>query len=131
MLLVVSCLLLLGDGRQKYIYICITLAYMTLYVIGTLQCISGQTCSVSQTGQIRLSKTSTVNLNNSGRVEICIGGVWGTIAADSVAIPWSEKNAQVACIELGYSGALNSIFQRTYVQTYPSTSTSMFSHVMY
>ena len=42
-------------------------------------------------------------------------GVWGTIAADSVGTPWSEKNAQVACIQLGFSGALNAIFHRTYM----------------
>ena len=42
-----------------------------------------------------------------------MGGVWGTIAADSVTTPWSEKNAQVACIQLGFSGALNAVFHNT------------------
>ena len=42
-----------------------------------------------------------------------MGGVWGTIAADSVATPWSEKNVQVACIEAGFSGVLNVILQET------------------
>ena len=46
-----------------------------------------------------------------------MGGVWGTIAADSIATPWNEKNAQVACIELGFSGTLNAVFQRTYDHT--------------
>ena len=49
----------------------------------------------------------------AGRIEICQGGVWGTICADSESTPWSEKNAQVACRTLGYSGALNSILQNT------------------
>ena len=36
-----------------------------------------------------------------------MGGVWGTIAADSVNTPWSDKNAQVACIQAGFNGVLN------------------------
>ena len=79
--------------------------FIALYVTGQFPCTEGQ---------LRLTQTTSVNLRNAGRVEICIGGfMWGTIAADSVTIPWSEKNAQVACIELGFSGALNSILQRT------------------
>ena len=73
----------------------------------------GQSCEPE--GDLRLSHSDPVNLPNAGRVEICMGGVWGTIAADSVATPWSEKNAQVACIQLGFSGALNVIIQHTYV----------------
>ena len=41
-----------------------------------------------------------------------MGGVWGTIAADSSDTPWSEKNAQVACIQAGFSGVLNVILNR-------------------
>ena len=44
-----------------------------------------------------------------------MGGMWGTIAAESFVTLWSEKNAQVACIELGFSGALNVILQATYM----------------
>ena len=50
----------------------------------------------------------------AGRVEICHNGVWGTICGESDTIPWAEKNAQVVCKQLGYSGALNSILQDTY-----------------
>ena len=78
-----------------------------MYIVAT----SGETCSV--TGDIRLVQSNSINLTNAGRVEICMGGVWGTIAADAVGTPWSEKNAQVACIQRSYDGALNSIFQRT------------------
>ena len=52
------------------------------------------------------------SVDNAGRVEICMSGVWGTIAADSLATPWSEKNAQVACIKAGFSGVLNVILQK-------------------
>ena len=75
----------------------------------------GQSCN--QSGQLRLFESATfsgTNLSNAGRVEICMGGVWGTIAADSIAAPWSEKNAQVACIQLGFTGVINAVFQRTY-----------------
>ena len=74
---------------------------------------TGQSCLTE--GQLRLFQTTSVDRSNAGRVEICMGGVWGTIAADSITTPWSEKNAQVACLQLGFSGALNAIFQRTYV----------------
>ena len=73
----------------------------------------GESCS--NDGQLRLTQTASVDLPNAGRVEICAAGSWGTIAASSIISPWSEKNAQVACVELGFSGALNSIFQHTSV----------------
>jgi hypothetical protein len=41
-------------------------------------------------------------------------GVWGTIAADYSDAPWNDSNAQVACIQLGFSGALNAILPNTY-----------------
>ena len=44
---------------------------------------------------------------------MCLNGAWGTICADGLDTPWSEKNAQVACRALGYSGALNSILHNT------------------
>ena len=51
--------------------------------------------------------------DRAGRIEVCLNGVWGTICADGLDTPWSEKNAQVACRTLGYSGALNSILHNT------------------
>ena len=42
-----------------------------------------------------------------------MNGVWGTIAADFVTTPWSEKNAQVACIQADFSGVLNVVLQET------------------
>lgn len=79
---------------------------MTLCVV-----VAGQSCLLE--GQLRLSQTDSIDRSNAGRVDICMDGVWGTIAADSQFTPWSEKNAQVACIELDFSGALNSILQQT------------------
>ena len=65
-------------------------------------------------GDVQVYQTTSFgSIDNAGRVEICMGGVWGTIAADSIATLWSEKNAQVACIQAGFSGVLNVILQRT------------------
>ena len=66
-------------------------------------------------GDLQLIMTASVNqaavVPTAGRLEVCLNGQWGTIAADSFTTPWSEKNAQVACQQLGFSGALNSILQ--------------------
>lgn len=54
-------------------------------------------------------ESGAVQLGSLGRVEYCSAGQWGSICLDSATTPWSEKNAQVVCKQLGYSGALNSV----------------------
>lgn len=53
----------------------------------------GLTCTV---GSIRL-----VNGNSSleGRVEVCSGGLWGTVCDDF----WSDIDSRVVCRQLGYT----------------------------
>ena len=48
-------------------------------------------------------------MNHAGRVEVCVGGVWGAVCGESASALWSLKNAQVVCKQLGYVTAINSI----------------------
>ena len=79
-------------------------------------CAGQRFCSPDSEGRVQIfSQTSSFSgVINAGRVEICMNRVWGTIAADSTITPWSEKNAQVACIQAGFlGGVLNVIRQNT------------------
>ena len=52
-----------------------------------------QSCFVE--GEIRLEGGTT---SREGRVEMCSGGVWGTICDNG----WSNTDARVVCRQLGY-----------------------------
>ena len=84
--------------------------YVFLFSINT-----GQTRSCPTEGDVQIYQTNSFgSVGNAGRVEVCLGRVWGTIAADSITTPWSEKNAQVACIQAGFKGGvLNVVLQET------------------
>ena len=59
----------------------------------------------------------SVRIESPGRVEYCRSGHWGAVCLDSATSPWSKKNAQVVCKQLGFSGALNSVLPNTYVES--------------
>ena len=48
------------------------------------------------TGQLRLAGG---NIENEGRVEICMNNQWGTVCLES----WGSADATVVCRQLGYS----------------------------
>ena len=78
--------------------------------------LGGEACT--EEGGVCLVRTPTIARSDAGRLEICMPDlngalVWGTIATNSLIDYWSEKNAQVACRELGYSGSLNVILTDT------------------
>ncbi len=69
-----------------FFVIYVRLVYSYLYFIATDAC---------DYGEIRLvgGYQETV-----GRVEICVGGEWGTVCDDG----WSSNDAKVVCRQLGY-----------------------------
>ena len=74
-------------------------------------------CTHSGDASVRCSySSSTIRLmgggRNYGRVEIYDHGVWGTVCDDS----WDMTDANVACRELGYSGATSAPQSAAYGQ---------------
>ena len=66
------------------------IAYMRLYILPSLK---ARNCFVE--GEIRLERGST---SREGRVEVCLGGVWGTVCDNG----WGVVDARVVCRQLGY-----------------------------
>ena len=58
-------------------------------------------CSVQSScanGDIRLVNGTTAY---EGRVEICYGGVWGSVCDSG----WDYRDAAIVCLQLGFQGA--------------------------
>eukprot|EP00731_Ephydatia_muelleri_P010238 Em0005g824a len=69
--------------------------------------------SPCSSGATRVVPFTSSPVTYAGIVEVCLKGTWGTVCADSPDTLWSEKNAQVFCQGLGFSGALNPVDQST------------------
>ncbi|CAI8038225.1 Lysyl oxidase homolog 3A [Geodia barretti] len=74
------------------------------FIIG----VSAETCDGE--GSLRLVGWLEAD---AGRLEVCHNREWGTICVNQSLDLWPHKNAEVACRDIGYAGALNSLFHHT------------------
>ena len=57
--------------------------------------------TLCDTGEVRLVGGKANSF--SGRVEVCVNGVWGTIC--NARQDWSSDNAAVVCLQVGFPTA--------------------------
>ena len=78
--------------------------YVGTCIIQQLFLLLGQVTECSDT-DIRLAGGRVSVNETSGRVEICYGGIWGTVCNDY----WDNREAAVVCRQLGRSSEGNSV----------------------
>ena len=69
---------------------------MSLSILLFIILLQYQAVSCTTHGAVRLRGSRS---RNSGRVEICVNGVWGTVCDDY----WDTTDASVVCKQLGFS----------------------------
>ena len=66
--------------------------------------VQNSSCADVGDGSVRLTDGPS---SNEGRVEVCSGGVWGTICRYS---RWSYVEAGIVCRQLGFSSVGKSVY---------------------
>ena len=88
---IICMLMILLCGRNNIVYVA---SVQSTFLI-TVPLIHSITCTACRNGDLRLEGGSVYG---SGRVEVCIDNVWGTVCNDS----WTQLNAKVVCKQLGF-----------------------------
>jgi deleted-in-malignant-brain-tumors protein 1 len=86
-------------GDEDFLVNC---SYST-FSFGSPSVDAGVSCYADQVGNCSLGDVRLVDgmSEYEGRVEICVGGQWGTVCDDS----WGQQEALIVCRQLGYSQA--------------------------
>ena len=58
-------------------------------------------CAVCIDGDVRIAAARTTSTTITGRVEVCLQNVWGTLCDDG----WGNLDARVICRQEGYAEA--------------------------
>ena len=67
--------------------------HMCVYLLSLLDlCVDGEV-------QLILIELGNLQSETNARVELCVGGIWGTISGEQ----WTATDASVVCEELGFS----------------------------